>query len=331
MKFIITCLPIISNDKPIRHTSGENTLNLTKNYRQNLLGYIELRKKKHKKFAKSLDFMPMVLFIIITGCVILSVSPTAHASSIMWNNTSVDSNDGGINSSPVGIVVTDPAFMGNGMIDSVTVNITSDVLESPNNINLTLQETTPNSGIFKNTNLVMMRENYLFGQTSSFSVIVDGNALEGTLFFDAIFDVYGTFNVASTTDPVGFNFIANETNMTSSVFTTSVNFGSVTNPGTNTIAVSPGDIFTIHDTFSNIKQNGLILPIPPDSLGAILAHDINVPLRTITLNATYDSVSDTMLVNCDSCPGGISGGPHRTSHTCGRLCQCFGFDYKRKL
>ncbi len=240
------------------------------------------------------------LLLISFGLVILfSVSP-AFAIAPVWDFFPLHHNHGGVGfPPPVGIQVTDAAAnLDPVAIDTVTISITSTV--DPTGISLTLVETGVNTGIFRNSNLIFMHGPYLFPTSSSVTIsIPDSSSNTNSMIKETINDV----RVKSSSDTIGFDPILTETGPDSGIFETSIKFGGTTNPATNTIEAVGGDILSIIDLATGELTNGLLIPNPDPSVGAIEAE---VAVNSVT--ASYQGDSSSIDIGNSGNPGRGGGG-----------------------
>ena len=190
---------------------------------------------------------------------------------------------------------TDPGEIGSG-----TINVKISSLIDPTGFDLTLNEGSP--GTFSNTNLALMSGNN--------KVEVGGSAI--IIVFDTFFTVPDPFVVqtlggppiiiVSNSDTTGIHPNFTETGLDTNLYTSEIKFGETTNDATNTLASSPGDIFTVVDLGGGNFNNGYILGNPDAGRGGIQAEVNGI------VTATYQGDSNSFSIGPNPSPGRGSGG-----------------------
>ncbi|MGI0008343.1 MAG: hypothetical protein ACRD92_01840, partial [Nitrosopumilaceae archaeon] len=259
--------------------------------------------------GKKITVMTILLLI---GPAVISINE-AHAvhisdPSIQFDFGSYTLGDGQVGVAPVIITVSDST----ASTDTISVTITSD--SDPTGITLVLSEEDhdltgipdPNSGVFRNKNLIFIAGNYLFPLSGSVTInVANTNAnvfstekdeLPVFLYSKSGFDIG---------DP-GISIMLKETGDDTGFFTGTITFTSGISSG-NVLHASEGDVITIFDGVSGAFTNGLIIPNPDPGVGAI---------RTgfgETITASYGLLTTTTAIDDDGFgngppPGGSGGG-----------------------
>jgi len=240
-------------------------------------------------------------FRILIGCVALStlISVTdVFAINPDWEFASYTLNSGGVGFSTVIVEVTDPAANINpGLIDSISITITSTV--DPNGISLTLIETGVDEGVFRNSNLIFMTGNDLFTVAQTVTILVADPTFASNGMVDTISDVL----IISSSDDVGFTPTLIETTDDSGIFEATIHFGDNTDSGTNTIEAKGGDVLSSVDLQTAEFANGLVIPNPDKSVGAIQAET-----GSNVVTATYQGDSSSIDIQDSGVPGRGGGG-----------------------
>jgi len=209
-----------------------------------------------------------------------------------WLVGQFSTNDGGVQngafpSIPVQLLHFDAPFQG-----SITVTVTSN--SAPSGVELTLIESAP--GLYSNTNFALMTGDNVFSTSDSVIVsILDDSAggapiLPGPVFIFSDSDFVGitpTFTLTSTPN----------------IYSATINFDTVTNPATNTIAAIPGDIISVVDLVSGQFAHAFIDPNPNLGKGALFVS----PGDTVTAQRAGDPITSSFLVVSPP-PGGRGGG-----------------------
>jgi hypothetical protein len=208
-----------------------------------------------------------LLVFLVTFFSLIITSPDAYAIAPVWLGGPFGLNDGsaggGAFSVPVIVQVTDPAADTAPAADTVTVKITSD--SDPIGFDLTLVETGGSTGIFENTNLALMDGNDVFSLSDTATITIFDDTGVGPSIVD------GSILIVSDSDVGGIAPVFTETSPGSNLYTATINFAAVSNPPTNTLGVSAGDIISIVDMTGGNIANGIISPNPSGSKGAISA------------------------------------------------------------
>lgn len=266
----------------------------------NIYDKFGIRKKMNYNFT--LDRKQVLKNIIFCSLVMISVlilmpANTAFAASISWDVGTHYLCDG-----PVGgavgnkITVTDAAANLNPAVLD-TVNITVKSTSDATGITLTLTETGPNTGIFKNTNIIFIPAGGQVPIGSNKTIeIKDIPANTNPLANDTL-----PVKVYSTSDITGITVNFPETGINTGIFRDHIAFKTDPSSG-HVLHVSAGDEVTIQDTSSGLCSNILITPNSNVGFGAITAK-IND-----TVTATYGSSSATTTIGDDALHGGGGGG-----------------------
>jgi len=211
-------------------------------------------------------------------------------------------NDGGVPGAGLPttnatVTVTDGSVAGAG---SIIVRITSSL--DSNGFDLTLIETGPGTGVFENINLALMSDNALATTSSSITITVfDDSAplpVPQTLPPPPIL-------IVSYSDTTGITPTFSETGPDTNLYTATINFGTITNAATNTLAAIPGDIFTVADLGGGNIVHGFINPNPNTGKGAILA-EVGGTVTATYFNVT-DSTTESAFFTVGANPGGGRG------------------------
>ena len=277
------------------------------------------RHSKNKKIHLLIHNKSYFAMRIITALLIIwsmfAMSPIygIHAPdpSIEFSFPTYSYANGSVLTAPTIITVTDSAAnLDPTTIETVSVNITSDT--DPTGIVLVLSEEDhdsvgtpdPNSGIFRNKNLIFLPRDYQFTLTSNPTILLedslgnlDGAAIE-TISAFAI-----AYSALVTGDP-GTIIPMTETGPNTGLFSGKLGFTSGTSSG-NLLHAENGDVITVVDNTSGAMINALIIPNPDAGVGAIRTH------LTETITATYGLLSATTIVEDDGfgeAPSGGSGG-----------------------
>lgn len=246
----------------------------------------------YSNIAKSLF---LIFVISILGLSIVSIAE-ASAATPKWPGDFLSPEAGGVDepifdSFQLTVTVKDLTESGAG---SIPVRITSSA--DPVGFDLILNEGP--LGTFTNTNLALMEQDAFATETSVITITIDDDSdptpLIDPLPFPPIF-------IMSDTDRDGITPNFTETGNHTNVFTATVTFGDVTDKDTDTLAVSPGDVFTVFDISSN-HVNGFVIPNQKDGRGAILVEILG------TVTATYKGDSSSFQVTPYDSPGRVSGG-----------------------
>lgn len=209
------------------------------------------------------------------------------------------------------VIVNDDTYAGNGVLDTVTVTITS-TTTGPPGISLTLSEEDqftpgipdPDSGVFRNKNLLFIDGPYVFRVNSI--ILIDFTEAGGNvdpLSIDTL-----PVSIASTSRPTYTPVGVAETSITSGVFQGKVTLSKATSPG-SFVKVKEGDIVTISYPFSGEFVNMLVSPTPGSGVGAIQVTVL--PADTVTASYTPTggpTVTGTTEILGSTPPGGGGGG-----------------------
>jgi len=184
---------------------------------------------------------------------------------------------------------------------SITVTSSTDSFGIP----LTLKETGPDTGIFKNKELIFMDGDYRFPINSNIKISLEENAgdLDTNNFIDTI-----SVKITSRDpfDPILVKeiqfFTLTETDGSTGLFE---GIFTITSGPTssNAIQAKEGDIVSV--TYLGETANGLVIPNPNGNVGAIqAANGDNIITR-------YSGESDEVFISPGSAPGGAAGGAIR--------------------
>ena len=221
--------------------------------------------------------------------------------------------DGG-NFVSVRVTDTDQTFHTNGVIDTISVHITSTV--DPSGTTLTLTETGANTGIFEGTNFVFLTgdDRYTISQPMTVRIeddpgsgrctpgVIDTLISTDGITFEGAF-IYSDTEVDNTNDGIALDL--EETHPDSCAFESKVYF--TTGPSDENaklLQVSEGDIITVLDDFSADIQNAQIIPnkVGTGSISAVIANP------SVTARYTGASVATANLQLTDDSLGGRGGG-----------------------
>jgi len=253
--------------------------------------------RKLLNFVLLTTFGSVLLFFLIPQSVVAATCPPE----ICFQSDVYSFDDGGPLGIPVILEVNDDTKIGNGKVE---VSITSSV--DPDGIKLTLNEVSP--GEFRNTNLIFMEQNALFSVDDTGTM-----TLERKIQDPEVIDTIGgpgiipppAFVRASSNPSNLLTPVFTETSMNSGIFTATIRFSTTTlDQSTNTLLVQEGDIVTLVDFEKGISWNGMIIPNPDPTVGAILAA-ING-----SVFATYNP-TDEITIKDDDGRGTGGGGAKR--------------------
>lgn len=271
-----------------------------------------------------------LMLVVLTLAFMPMVSESFAAVSISWDKDERLLSNGGIGvfgiQKEVIITVIDDEFKNNGVLDeNRKITIVSDGDGDPTSIKLELKETNPDSGEFKNTNLVFMPKDYQFSKNASITIELDKSKDENNNPSVHVLDnVQKTFEgvaVRSSSNPTGIIIELEETEPDSGFFKGKVTFGDVNDPSTNTIKVKEGDVVTFGESGRDAKDdtilsNGIVVGSNDKTIGAIQAAKNDQTIVTVTAFYTNNdgvSFDDDISVNFDGQrgPGGAGGGAIR--------------------
>jgi len=256
----------------------------------------------NSSFRKLLDIVLLTTFV----CVIFFLNPQSVVSAtcppeICFQSDVYSFDDGGPLGIPVILTVNDDTKIGNGKVE---VSVTSSV--DPDGIKLTLNEVSP--GEFKNTNLIFMEQNALFSVDDTGTM-----TLERKIQDPEIIETIGgpdiipppAFVISSSNPSNLLTPVFTETSKNSGIFTATIRFSTTTlDQSTNTLQVQEGDIVTLVDFEEGFSSNGMIIPNPDPTVGAILAEIDD------SVFATYNPI-DEIKIKKGSGPGTGGGGAKR--------------------
>lgn len=246
--------------------------------------------------GKTIGLVAIIIALsFLSWCI--TVPYAAALPSISFQFGSYTLGDGAVGLTPVIITVTDSTANLNPVVnDTVQVHVTSTT--DPTGIDLTLSETNVNTGIFKNTDLIFMKNNYQFsiGNTDTVTII-DYNANASSTVVNQL-----PLQARSSSDHTGISVSFSETGVNTGVFSGKIAFTSSASSGNN-LHVIPGDIFSITDLVGGLTTNGIIIPNSNPTVGAIRANIGD------TVIASYGIVSTSITIqNDETVPGGGGGG-----------------------
>jgi hypothetical protein len=257
--------------------------------------------KDPKIFAVTPISIIFFLFLIPTH--------SANAASMSFGFGSYSTGDSQVGVAPVNLTYNDSpnVLWQNNKIDNITVTVKS--TSDPTGIPLTLFEINPitglpdpNSGIFRDTNLILMNGTNLFHMTDLIHVyIVDPQANASNILIDQLPITIISNSSNAIADP-GLSFNLNETGVNAGIF--SGNFLLTSGPSSgNSLHAVLGDEITVQDLLSGYVMNGLVLPNPKSDVGAILVHPGDI------LTASYGGLNaNASITDQSGIPGGGSGG-----------------------
>ena len=231
--------------------------------------------------------------------------------SIEFNFPTYSFANGSVLLAPTIITVVDSAAnLDPTLVDTISLTVTSDT--DPVGIELVFSEEDhdspgtpdPNSGIFRNKNLIFLPMDYQFTLTSTPTILLEdslGN-LDGSTI--ETIDAFAIAYSALVTGDPGTTIPMTETGPNTGLFSGTLGFTSGTSSG-NLLHAENGDVITVVDTISGAMTNALIIPNPDPGVGAIRANIDD------TITATYGLLSATTLLQDDGfgvAPGGSGGG-----------------------
>ena len=242
------------------------------------------------------------------------VTPAYAVTTIDWDLDSYFITSGSVTGlsgiSPIFFTVTDTDLAGNSQVDTINVQITSNV--DSQGIILTLTEDVSDNGEFQNENLVLMENNAEFKITDTALIILeDPDANTDPTVIETLVGSVNGVQILSESDPpaIGGIFIdLVETGPDTGEFSGTFSFStSGSDSSTNTILVSEGDVIAVVDVETNSRANGLITPSPPANIGAILAEVDG------TVTASYNAISASIDVASSGSGGRGTNTPDRPS------------------
>lgn len=212
--------------------------------------------------------------------------------------TSYTRSDGRVGGSAVIVELVDSTLNTDSATTQI-VDVTISSTTNPTGITLRLEETSANSGTFRNTNLIFMRgdNTYTIGGSATIQTQTQGLNHDTNGVIDTI-----AANVKSTTSSGGFDLTLTETSINSATLTGTLQFSSTGPSGGTTIQVSSGDIVSIQYNNGGIYTNGIVSPNSNPKIGAIRAAVGD------TITASYLGTTDTATIDSDPTPGGGGGG-----------------------
>ena len=229
---------------------------------------------------------------------------------VTWDAASHSLFDGavGTGGSPTTSIftVTDTSLAGNGVVDKINVLVNS--TSFPSGITLTLTETGPNTGVFKNTNLIFTNGTGTFGVPSTQTIGINKPSLAGTGLIISGPSSTDGIQVFSTTDSTTGSFMnLTETGSHTGIFTTELKFTSAASVNGSTISVTSGDTVSIVNLNNQDTINELVTPNPNSAFGAVPAKYNDF------VSAVYNGVKAHTQLNAGTAPGGGGGGLIRPS------------------
>jgi len=207
----------------------------------------------------------------------------------------------------VGFTVNDQtANLDMSSIDSVTITVTSPT--DPIGVNIVLDETNIDSGIFSGTsNIVFMNGALTPLITDTITVTQNDDTAPNPGLVQTV-----TRNISSTSDPVGVNIDLMETGINTNVYSATITFCSsagCSNELLRQLEATSGDFITFQNLGGTIKSNGIIFPNTIDDRGALLVTCVLTSCDIIT--ASYGSLSIDASIGDEFAPGGGGGGISR--------------------
>ena len=213
----------------------------------------------------------------------------------------------GITPIPVHITYDDHAnpVWNDGIVDSIQITVKS--AQTGASIPLKLVEIsssctdvncpgTPNTGFFRNNNLVFLDGNNLF----SISDVVKLHITD-TLNVGHPLPITIISNSSLAINDPGLSFNLPETTPGSGIYSGTFSFTSGPSGGTAVHAV-PGDVITVTDQNAVVSSNALIIPNPRQDDGALHVSS------TDTVTASYGGLITTTLIGPQGGEGGGGGG-----------------------
>jgi hypothetical protein len=250
-------------------------------------------------------------------------SKTLHAKSNDVITAAVEGVTGSASIFPIGIsfdfstydygdiahltVIDESSNLDTNNIDTVSVDIISDV--DSTGLIMPLLETGPNTGIFgcDNSNLIFMTNNQVVSIYDTITISsTDNSSNTNSSKKDSIIA-----NVTSTSDTIGISLTLLETEIDSGIFEGVLSFSdSLSDSNSGTLKVKEGDFFSVSDPTAEFISNGMILPNPYLSNGAIIVGGIP---GGGNVTASYQSFTDKATVFDLGAGGGGGGGLVRPS------------------
>ena len=283
------------------------------------LGNIRGSKMVNRAYKKLLSVILLTIFV----SVLLGLLPAQEVVAvtcppeICFESDNYTFEDGGPTGIPVIVTVNDETKKDSGKVE---VSITSSV--DPIGTKLTLNEISP--GIFKNTNLIFMEQDALFSVDDTGTMTLNrvsfpggcnpGNPPDIPAFGNCDPETIETIGgptpalvISSSNPSEKLTPVFTETAKDSGIFTATIRFSTTTfEASTNTLLVQEGDIISFIDFEKGFTSNGMIIPNPDSSVGAILAE------LDGSVFATYNP-TDEINIKLGSGPGTGGGGAIRPS------------------
>jgi len=271
------------------------------------------------EYRKLFNVFLLIVFSVVLLLVPSQVVAVTCPPEICFQQDTYTFNHGGLGplGIPVILTVNDDMKKGDGQVE---VSVTSSA--DPIGIKLTLNEISP--GIFKNTNLIFMKQDALFSVDDIGTMTIfrgeflegvsckSGNPPTGNCDPNAIETLGGpnfipspAFVISSSNPSMLLTPVFTETAKDSGIFTATIRFSTTTlDQSTNTLQVQEGDIVSLVDFEKGFTSNGMIIPNPDPSVGAILAE------LGGSVFATYNP-TDEIKIEDDEDPGTGGGGAKR--------------------
>ncbi len=242
--------------------------------------------------------------------IFLILVPTHYAAAVSLNFgfSSYSTGDSQVGTSPVQITYDDQlnATWQNGSIDTINVNVVSTT--DPQGITLALLEVdpisglpAPDSGFFRNTNLIFTNGNNRFPMTGVVTIsISNAQANSSSTSIDQL-PISVISNSSNTLGDPGLLLNLNETGVNTGLFTGKIGFTNGPSSG-NLLHAVPGDEITVSDFVSGLVTNGLIIPNPRNDVGTIQVNAGD------NLTASFGGLVTTVSIQGQTGEGGGGGG-----------------------
>lgn len=191
-------------------------------------------------------------------------------------------------------------------IDSVTVTVTSTT--DPVGVDIILDETGINSGLFSGTSNIAFMNGVLTPLVTDKVIITQSDVSSP----DPLAIQTVSRNILSTSDPVGVNIELTETGLNTDVYSASFTFCMVlgcSDGPTKKLEGTPGDFITFQQLGGTIKSNGMIFPDNINDRGVLLVTCVAGTCDMIT--ASYSGLSVNASVDDPFSSGGGGGGISR--------------------
>lgn len=271
----------------------------------------EIINLQHRSAVVKKDSALKSIIIILVLTMFFITGQNAYALvTVTWDAATHSLFDGavGTGSPPTTSIftVTDTSLAGNGVVDKINVLVNS--TSFPSGITLTLTETGPNTGVFKNTNLIFTNGTGTFGVSSTQTIGINKPSLAGTRLIISGPSSTDGIQVFSTTDSTTGSFMnLTETGPHTGIFTNKLKLTSAASINGSTIRVTPGDTVSIENLNNLDTINELVTPNPDPAFGAVPAKYNDF------VSAVYKGVKASTQLSAGTAPGGGGGGLIRPS------------------